>query len=92
MTQPQPADKSPPEPWWRVGVMWLVVGGPAVVVVAGLSMVVLAAMHRDPALSPQERARMAQAVMNPEHLVPAREARQYHLEQLVAKPPKPPRY
>jgi hypothetical protein len=86
----QPTDDSKPEPWWRVGVMWLVVGGPAVVVVAGLSMVVVAAIHRDPALSPQERAQMSKAVMNPEHLVPAREARQYHLEQLVAKP-KPPR-
>lgn len=92
MTQRQAVDTSQPEPWWRVGVMWLVVGGPAVVVVAGLSMVAVAAIHRDPALSPQERAQMSNAVMNPEHLVPAREARRYHLEQLVAKPPKPPRY
>jgi len=83
----QPDHSSKPEPWYRVGVMWLVFGGPAVVVVAGLSMVVLATLHRDPALSPQERAQMSKAVMNPEHLVPAREARQYHLQQLVAKPP-----
>lgn len=86
----QPADNSKPEPWWRVGVMWLVVGGPAVVVVAGLSMVVVAAMHRDPALSPQQRAQMASAVMNADHLVPAREARLYHLEQMKTQP-KPPR-
>jgi len=85
MTQAE--DKSKPEPWWRVGVMWLVFGGPAVVVVAGLSMVVIAVNHRDPALSPHERAQMAQAVMNSEHLVPAREARQYHLEQMAPKPP-----
>lgn len=32
---PQPPDQ-PPQPWWRVGMVWLVIGGPAAVVVAGL--------------------------------------------------------
>ena len=26
----------PPTPWWRVGMVWLVLGGPLAVVVAGL--------------------------------------------------------
>jgi hypothetical protein len=25
------------QPWWRFGMVWMVVGGPAVVVVAGLT-------------------------------------------------------
>ena len=30
---PNPA---PPAPWWRFGMVWMVIAGPAVVVVAGL--------------------------------------------------------
>lgn len=40
MNTPTAAPAVPPEapspPWWRVGMVWLVVGGPLVVVVAGL--------------------------------------------------------
>ncbi|MDE1949263.1 MAG: hypothetical protein KGL43_28390 [Burkholderiales bacterium] len=32
-------------PWWRFPIVWLVVGGPAIVVVAALAMVVVA--YRD---------------------------------------------
>ena len=36
----KPADPVKPEepkgPWWRVGMMWLVVGGPLIVVLASL--------------------------------------------------------
>jgi uncharacterized protein len=31
-----PATPAVPEPWWRVGFVWLVVGGPLTVVVAAL--------------------------------------------------------
>ena len=27
---------APPPPWWQVGMVWLVLGGPATVVVAGI--------------------------------------------------------
>ncbi len=37
-------------PWWRVGTMWLVFGGPAVVVVASLGLVVTAVRHVDPVI------------------------------------------
>jgi hypothetical protein len=33
---------SPTLPWWRVGMVWLVLGGPALVVVAGIATAVIA--------------------------------------------------
>ena len=50
---PDPADG---QPWWRVGMMWLVLGGPAVVVVAAIATGVIAhvgadELVKDPALS-----------------------------------------
>ena len=40
-----------PQPWWRHGHMWLVVGGPAVVVVASIATLVLAIRTPDPVLA-----------------------------------------
>lgn len=40
----------PPQPWWRFGMVWMVVGGPAVVVVAGLVTFYLAVSNPDPVL------------------------------------------
>lgn len=34
-------------PWWRYGHMWLVLGGPAVVVLAGIATVVIATRGAD---------------------------------------------
>ena len=31
-----PERNDPAQPWWRVGMVWLVIGGPLVVVVASL--------------------------------------------------------
>jgi len=38
-------------PWWRVGMVWLVVGGPALVVVAACATAVIAWHGADPVLS-----------------------------------------
>lgn len=38
------------KPWWREPMMWLVVGGPAVVVVAGITTAVIAIRNADPVL------------------------------------------
>ncbi len=35
-------------PWWRVGVMWLVIGGPLAVVVAGFATLAIAILNPDP--------------------------------------------
>jgi hypothetical protein len=43
---------TPCGPWWRHGLMWLVVGGPAVVIVAGIATVVIAARQPDPVIAP----------------------------------------
>ena len=37
-------------PWWRYGMVWLVIGGPAVVVVACIATLVIAVTHPDPVL------------------------------------------
>ena len=43
-------------PWWRHGMVWFVIAGPAVVVVAGVVTIVLAYGQADPALSPTPTA------------------------------------
>jgi len=49
-------------PWWRVGMVWLVVGGPAAVVVAALATAVIAVRGADPVVTaPQPRAGHVQA-------------------------------
>ncbi len=44
------------EPWWRIPMVWLVIGGPATVVVAALVTAVIAVRGADPVL-PHEEAK-----------------------------------
>lgn len=44
---PIPGIPHDPSPWWRHGMMWLVLGGPAVVVVAAVATGVIAARGAD---------------------------------------------
>ena len=46
-----PSSEQPPIPWWRVPHMWLVVGGPLVVVVAAIITAVIAVEGADPVLN-----------------------------------------
>lgn len=51
-----PQDLSPTgpvSPWWRHGMVWLVLSGPAVVVLASMTTLVLVITHPDPVLSTQ---------------------------------------
>jgi hypothetical protein len=48
---PNPTDPVPPIAWWRVPHMWMVVGGPAVVVVASIVTAVIAVKYQDPVLN-----------------------------------------
>jgi uncharacterized protein len=41
-------------PWWRHGMVWLVIGGPAVVVIASIATLVIAITHPDPVLRTAE--------------------------------------
>lgn len=58
------AASAAPLPWWRVPQMWLVVGGPAAVVVASLITAAIAVTHADPVLDKAalEREREAAAI------------------------------
>lgn len=41
-----------PQPWWKFGHVWLVIAGPAIVVVAGFITFAIAARAPDPVISP----------------------------------------
>lgn len=58
MPVPQPLPTQ--RPWWREPYVWLVIGGPLVVVVAGIATVVIAVRNPDPVL--QERPTTAAQV------------------------------
>jgi hypothetical protein len=41
-----------PAPWWKHGLLWMVIAGPATVAVAGAVTTWLAVSHPDPVLAP----------------------------------------
>ena len=44
---PSPRTGEAPQPWWRFPMVWMVIGGPAVVVVAGIVTAVIAVRGAD---------------------------------------------
>ena len=57
-----PTSPSNPEPgvaWWRLPIVWLVIGGPAAVVVASFVTLALAILNPDPVLSAPAATREA---------------------------------
>ena len=72
-TVPQATEIAPP--WWRVGMVWLVVGGPAVVVVAAIGTAVVAYRGADPVLSDAPTAQQAVKDLGPQ--TPAMQARNH---------------
>jgi uncharacterized protein len=50
----QPATPGAGAPWWRFGLVWMVWGGPAVVVVASFITLALALMIPDPVVSQEQ--------------------------------------
>lgn len=73
MTTPAPA--VPTLPWWRVKMVWLVIAGPAAVVLAGVLTTVIAFQGADPVV----RAPAAAEAHNTQELavVPAHQARNH---------------
>ena len=64
----------PVQPWWRIRMLWLVVGGPAVVVVASFALLFVAVRGGDtPLLLPSTQA--ATASVSPQ--APATQARNH---------------
>jgi uncharacterized protein len=45
-----PAPATPAPPWWRFSMVWLVIAGPALVVLAGIATVWIAVRHVDPVI------------------------------------------
>jgi len=72
-----PATPSAPAPWWRFGMVWLVIGGPAAVIVAGIATMIVAFHGADPrlAVDPSRVAPLAHAVATP--TAPALQARNH---------------
>ena len=52
--------QGPVAPWWRHGMVWLVVGGPLVVVVASVATLLIAVAYPDPVLPVRGPASEAQ--------------------------------
>jgi len=69
------------QPWWKFGHMWLVFGGPAVVVVASFITLYLAITRPDPVISDgfhgQEAASVSQQAHSASSLAPAMQARNH---------------
>ena len=82
---------SPPpsgEPWWKFGHMWLVVSGPAIVVVAGFFTLYLAISRPDPVYSDAQRqaVRPAASAQADHALAPAMQARNHAATGVVPAP------
>ena len=54
-----------PQPWWREPMLWLVVGGPALVVVASLATAVIAWRGADPVVTDPRVAAGADTALQP---------------------------
>jgi hypothetical protein len=64
---PQPKGTEPPQPWWRESMMWLVVAGPMLVVLAGVWTAVLAVRGADPVIRTDRQGPGAAAVQARNH-------------------------
>ena len=79
-----PSSASPaPQPWWKYGHMWMVVGGPLIVVVASFITLYLAISTPDPVYTDATRARPADEV----DLTPAMQARNHAATGVVPQAP-----
>ena len=85
-TEEQPT--SPP--WWKFGYMWMVVGGPAIVVVAGFVTLWLAISNPDPLVAKDYYRRgieINKTLENPDSsLVPALKGRNHAATPVQDKP------
>ncbi|WP_416761766.1 hypothetical protein ACNI65_05925 [Roseateles sp. So40a] len=52
-------------PWWRHPMMWLIVGGPSIVVVAGIATLMLAVAYPDPVVGSAAVANTDRAAPQP---------------------------
>lgn len=86
----------PSTPWWKVPHMWMVVGGPVLVIIAGLVTVVIAVKNPDPVLNKSDYERDLAAAQRLEgqakvdavaKLQPAHQARNHAASPVVPAAP-----
>ena len=72
---------APPPPWWKFGHVWLVISGPALVVVASFITAYLAVVGQDPVVDADYYRKGIEINKtlgdNPASLAPAKEARNH---------------
>jgi uncharacterized protein len=84
------------QPWWKFGHVWLVIAGPAIVIVAGFFTLYLAIRTPDPVISTEAQRRLAE-VSRPDadgaaaasSLAPAVQARNHAATGVPAGPARP---
>jgi uncharacterized protein len=72
--------EQPKAPWWKYGHVWLVIAGPAIVVLAALVTAWIAARSPDPVLAEEKIRRSVAANQGPENdraLLPALQGRNH---------------
>jgi uncharacterized protein len=69
--------QAPTMPWWRVRMVWLVIGGPLAVVVASFVTLFLALAHPDPVLGTHEPRSVAAGSPGSDAYTPAVAARNH---------------
>ena len=72
--------EQPQAPWWKYGHVWLVIAGPAVVVVAALATAWIAARNPDPVLAEEHSRRCSEINKSPaasRALMPALQGRNH---------------
>ena len=77
MTAPQTPTPVSTRPWWRHPYVWLIIAGPAIVVVAGFYTYYLAARSPDPVLPTQAPASSSTAQSEGISQAPAVQARNH---------------
>ena len=76
MTQLQ--HPAPAQPWWKFGHVWLIIAGPAIVVVAGFITLWLAIRTPDPVLTPEDYRLLNKTLQaDPSSVAPAMQARNH---------------
>lgn len=87
-----PLSQTTEKPWWKEPYVWLVVGGPLVVVVAAIATAMIAFEHPDPVIDKNgyQQAVMSKRQVNPNELVddlaklqPAHQARNHAASPVV---------
>jgi uncharacterized protein len=97
MSAPKQTDDPLSTPWWKVPHMWMVVGGPLVVIVAALATAVIAIRNPDPVLNKNDYERDLAAALRLEgqarvdalaKMQPAHQARNHAASPVVPEPAK----